>query len=160
MSTKDKKVTVDEDLIVLQTILEDTKNDSIRRLEVLLVLMPTRLDFSNKISSLWMPRTYWLQNFENLQEFLNIMKNNSNNLHGVRTFQKDLDVYYKESLVLESFSTHFEGLDNELFKAFKNVEPTTIEYTERLRDQALMAKLAADAMEFFNARGDINHEIK
>lgn len=72
-----------------------------------------------------MSRPLWLENYENLQEFLKIIKNKKNNLSQVRTFQKDGDLYYKENAVIESFSTHFDGLDNELYKAFKTIESSS-----------------------------------
>jgi len=158
-SSKEKRVSVDDDLEVLNTVLEEIKNDPTRRLEALLVAMPTRIDASKQITSAYMPRFLWLKNYENLVEFFNIIKKGEN-ISNVRTFQKDLETYFKDTAILESFSTHFEGLDNELYKAFKNVEPTSIEYVERLRDQALMSKLASQALEYFSAKSDTAHEIK
>jgi len=88
--------------------------------------MPTRMDFSRQFSQYCMPRNLWLENFENLQEFFKIIKNKKNNLTQVRTFQKEGDLYYKDNSVVESFATHFDGLDNELYKAFKALESSTL----------------------------------
>jgi len=107
-----------------------------------------------------MPRQYWLENFENMVEFFKIIKNRYGKLDQVRTFQKDGDNYYKESAIIESFSTHFDGLDNELWKAFKSIENSSMEYSERLRDHADMIKLCNDAVNFFRSTGDDVHETK
>ena len=84
--------------------------------------MPARIDYSRQFSQYCMQRNLWLENYENLQEFFKIIKNKKNNLSQVRTFQRDGDLFYKEVAVVESFSTHFDGLDNELYKAFKVLE--------------------------------------
>ncbi len=107
-----------------------------------------------------MPRNLWLENFENLEEFFKILKNKKNNLAQVRTFQKDGELYYKESTVAESFSTHFDGLDNELYKALKAFESVNQEYAERMRDYATMIKLADEAFTYFKNINDSLHSSK
>lgn len=73
-----------------------------------------------------MPRNLWLENFENLQDFFKIIKNKKNNLSQVKTFQKDGEPFYKQNSVIESFSTHFDGLDNELYKAYKTIDSSDV----------------------------------
>ncbi len=73
-----------------------------------------------------MPRHLWVENFENLQEFFRIIKNKKNNLNHVRTFLKDGELYHKDEAVVDMFVNFFEGLDSELYKAFKNVESSSL----------------------------------
>lgn len=101
-----------------------------------------------------MPRNYWSENFENLQEFFKIIKNKKINLNQVRTFQKEGDLYYKDNSVVESFATHFDGLDNELNKAFKGLESSNVEYIERMKDLSSLIKLADEAYTHFKTIED------
>jgi translation initiation factor 3 subunit C len=157
---KEKKVSVEDDLEALQEFFDKVKGDDIKRVELLLILMPTRLDYSRQFSQYCMSRALWFENFENLQEFLKIIKNKKASLNQVRTFQKDGDLFYKENAVVESFSTHFDGLDNELYKAFKTIEPSTFEYAERLRDYASMIRLSDEAVNHFKTANDDFHSTK
>lgn len=159
-SIKDKKFTVEEDLETLVDFHTNTAGNDVHRLEVILHLIPTRLEVSRQESQYYMPRIYWQQNLENLLEYFKIIKNNYKNLSKVRTFQKDGEPYYKENSIYESFATHFEGLDNELKQAFRAIENSSIEYSERLKDLASLIKLANDSINFYRSVGDEPHEIK
>jgi len=160
VSVKEKKVTIEEDLDALQEFFDKVRGDEIKRLEILLILMPTRMDFSRQFSQYCMPRNYWLENFENLQEFFKIIKNKKNDLSQVRTFQKEGDLYYKDNSVVESFATHFDGLDSELYKAFKALESSTLEYVERMKDYSSLIKLADEAYTLFKSLDDNFHSTK
>jgi len=159
-ASKEKKVSVEDDLEALQSLYDKVEGDEIKRLEVLLIQIPTRTDYSRQFSQYCMPRALWQENFENLEEFFKIIKNKKNNLTQVRTFQKDGDLFYKESAVIESFSTHFDGLDNELYKALKAFESVTAEYAERMRDYAQLVKLADHAFSHFRNANDNDHTSK
>jgi translation initiation factor 3 subunit C len=155
-----KKLTVEDDLDVLVDFLEQAKGDELKRLEVILILMPTRMDFAKNQSQYYMPRDLWLQNFENLAEYFRILRHQYKKLSEVRTFQRDENSFYTEEAVIESFSTHFEGLDNELWKAFKAIESSSMEYSERLKDHSSMVKLINDCINFFKGVNDETHETK
>lgn len=136
-----KKITnPEEDLRILEKYYDEAMND-LRKLEVklryfflskicqiILVLLPIRMDYSRQLSRYTMNRELWLENYENLQEFLRILKNRRDILGQVRVFQKDGEVFYKEKILLESFSAHFEELDIELSKAFRGTETSSMVY--------------------------------
>jgi len=91
-----EKFTVEDDLDVLTRFYEDSgKDDLIKRLEILLNLIPTRSEFSKQFSQYLMPRNFWTENFENLQEYFKILKKKNGVLENVRTFHKDGDEFYK-----------------------------------------------------------------
>eukprot|EP00331_Platyophrya_macrostoma_P028491 CAMPEP_0176444104 /NCGR_PEP_ID=MMETSP0127-20121128/22858_1 /TAXON_ID=938130 /ORGANISM="Platyophrya macrostoma, Strain WH" /LENGTH=875 /DNA_ID=CAMNT_0017829537 /DNA_START=41 /DNA_END=2668 /DNA_ORIENTATION=- len=149
---------VDEDLDLLQDFLSDTKDNG-RRLEILMILLPIRFDYAKMVNSLYMTRNLWVESFKNLQEVFRLIKTKDRlNIQEIRTFQRDSENFYKESSITESFSTHFDGLDSELVKGFKNTESNLPEYQDRLRDQAQLYKLARDALDYFDLiRDEVNY---
>ena len=113
---------VEEDVEILEAFLSETR-DNQKRLEILLILLPIRFDYAKTVNSHYMTRGLWEKSLKNLQEVFRLIRTKDRlNINQIRTFQKDGDSYYKEHLITESFSTHFDGLDNELYKAFKNIE--------------------------------------
>lgn len=159
-SSKEKKVSIEDDLEALQSFYDKVEGDEIKRLEVLLIIIPARTDYSRQFSQYCMPRNLWQENFESLDEFFRIIKNKKNNLSQIRTFQRDGELFYKESAVIESFSTHFDGLDNELYKALKAFEAVNQDYAERMRDYAQLIKLADHAFTHFKNINDNFHTSK
>ncbi len=120
---REKRGGIDEDLDLLQDFLNESAKDNSRKLEILMILLPTRVDYSKTINSAYMIRLLWTESLKNLQELFRLIKTKDRiNLAEIRNFQKEVDPYYKESTLVDSFSTHFESLDNELYKGFKALE--------------------------------------
>ena len=86
--------------------------------------MSIRFDIAKIKSSSYMGSKFWEDNIENLNEFLNILKSGIA-IDKIQTFQKDSLHYYKTTQIYEILSTQYETLDNELYKAFKNIDKDT-----------------------------------
>lgn len=123
---KDKNITLEEELNILQNYYEQASGTDLNRLEILFVLLPIRMDFSRQYSHYYMPRNLWLENFKNLEEIFKIISNKKNVLGQVRTFNRDGELFYKEKATLDLFCAHFEGLENELSKAFRETESSSM----------------------------------
>lgn len=124
------------------------------RLELLLILIPTRHDVAKLISSSFLPKVYWLDTYKNLIEFLSLLKNPLINLTQLSTYNKEGLQYYNEKELYEMHITNLERLSHELSKNMKNIEHPSLEYGEIVVNLFEMIKLLTESLDFYESKRD------
>eukprot|EP01016_Furgasonia_blochmanni_P011697 TRINITY_DN1540_c0_g1_i1.p1 TRINITY_DN1540_c0_g1~~TRINITY_DN1540_c0_g1_i1.p1 ORF type:complete len:871 (-),score=366.55 TRINITY_DN1540_c0_g1_i1:74-2686(-) len=152
-----KKTNFREYIDLLEDLFVNT-NSELRKLEILMVLITIRFDFAKDSNMPYMSRELWQNTLENLNEYLKLLKSAEMKFDKLTTYIREVDQSSNnEAYVYDSFFTHYEALDGELQKAFRNLEYLPLEYAERLKDECDLIRLAKRAQEFFEPKKDHNN---
>lgn len=137
-----------EQVSVLENLLVDAKNGGnvFEVISVYQMLLSARFDALSYQS--YMPVELWKSNEKDVNDFLALLEKESSNYqvseNGKSTDDIDIEPVANENgvkVVLGSVSSIVERLDDEFVKYLQNTSPHSIEYIERLRDEAGLYKL-------------------
>lgn len=137
-----------EQVSILEKLLVDAKagGNTFETISVYQMLLSARFDALSYQS--YMPVELWKSNEKDVNDFLALLEQQADKYqvseNGKSTDDIDIEPEANEQgvrVILGSLSSIVERLDDEFIKYLQNTSPHSIEYIERLRDEASLYKL-------------------
>ncbi|RKP29909.1 hypothetical protein METBISCDRAFT_17502 [Metschnikowia bicuspidata] len=143
-----KNIDKAEQVALLENLLVKAKQgcNTFEIISVYQTLLSARFDVQSYHS--YMPEDLWKRSVRDANDFLDLLERESARYqvseHGRSTDDIDIEPDANEQgmrVILGSVSSIVERLDDEFVKSLQNISPHSIEYIERLRDEAGLYKL-------------------
>ncbi|KAJ3294249.1 Translation initiation factor 3 subunit c [Borealophlyctis nickersoniae] len=155
LDARGKKSTEKSTQIANLKKLLEVANNPYQKVKVLLVLIPSRFDFT-PVATGFMSVDFWKSTLSEMNELFQLLEENEH-LTMVEGAEEDEDEKSievksnaKESVpVRGNLGSFIDRIDDEFTKTLQNVDPHTIEYITRLKDETSLYALIVRAQKYF-----------
>lgn len=131
--------------------------DKKRRLEIIILLLNMKGEQMRSEATL-MDMPTWLEYYEFIQEYLEMISNESSNIRdNVVSYLKGDETKYEKKELESLLISLLTNLDSDWFTLIKVADPESVEYAHVLREEFKLLKLLRAAVEYFqNAKNIYN----